>query len=774
MTLGSPFAIATSVTLGGIVEEHNAAPIRSITFSGTFGVLPARPMGEALSRPNFAQAIFGGTIGGFQAMVESGRRTFQAAGAVVDITDDPTLRSKPNLLSDDERETVDPISGYAQWRNLQKFLEIYVHDKKTPEGRDLRLAVAIWKDQAVYLVTPVSFDTRRTSASPLEYEYSLQFKAWKRVRLNGPGDYALERYVPPSRDANTLARVFNTFREARETISNAKNLISAVGRDLDQSIYRILREIILLAKDALGVPLSLADMPFNLADQMIREVSRFVNDAMDVGEAAMNVPRAMLARGESRAASTMDNLSQALSPATAAKGGPMPAWMGSRGQRLTSDQQQLIQRIKEEHIDISDTDNPVVQKLLDTVNIGDLELSPASIRKVAEARAAVRNLSRPDFVRMRDLVITVTSDVADTLGVGHEGYDATYGRERSRVNKSVATPDDMEVLYALNDCIIALDKLAFSRDIDRATLEPIEFVAGLAQRSGIAFQVPRSKFAVPFPYDTTLEWLARRYLNDPDRWMEIAELNGLREPYVDEEGFDLPLLVHGKGRDIVVADSSNLYIGQILFIGSDSVVRTKRRIVKIDKISESQSIITVDGEADLDQYLVGHRAKASAFLPGTVNSQMMIYIPSDAAPTEDDWKTKQIPGVDEFAHLKEVGGVDLLLTADGDIAMTPDGDNRLAVGLNNLIQRVRVAVGTRKGSLIRHPDFGLGIEPGTSTAEVDVKTLIQAVRDLFAGDPDFTGVEAAVASKDGPVAQISLAVGVRGVSSLIPVTVNLE
>jgi hypothetical protein len=51
-----------------------------------------------------------------------------------------------------------------------------------------------------------------------------------------------------------------------------------------------------------------------------------------------------------------------------------------------------------------------------------------------------------------------------------------------------------------------------------------------------------------------------------------------------------------------------------------------------------------------------------AYLPDTVNSQMLISIPDDAQPTDPDLKLKSMPGLDEFQNYIDVGGVDLLLT----------------------------------------------------------------------------------------------------------------
>jgi hypothetical protein len=62
MQISTPFAITTSVTLGGIVEEHNGAPLRQIQFSGTTGVVPLKGSGEILSQANIFQGVFAGTL----------------------------------------------------------------------------------------------------------------------------------------------------------------------------------------------------------------------------------------------------------------------------------------------------------------------------------------------------------------------------------------------------------------------------------------------------------------------------------------------------------------------------------------------------------------------------------------------------------------------------------------------------------------------------------------------------------------------------------------
>jgi hypothetical protein len=120
-----------------------------------------------------------------------------------------------------------------------------------------------------------------------------------------------------------------------------------------------------------------------------------------------------------------------------------------------------------------------------------------------------------------------------------------------------------------------------------------------------------------------------------------------------------------------------------------------------------------------------------------------------------------------------IGGIDLLLSGDGDLVITPDGDTRLAVGITNIVQKVRLALGTPQGSLLHHPSYGLPIVAGASTADVNAKGLSQAIKSMFNDDPSFTGVTSITVNKAGPTAAIGMNVGVSGINRIIPVNVKL-
>jgi hypothetical protein len=726
MSITTPFAINTIVTLGGIVEEHNGAPIRMISFQGTTGVQPLKgiPDGASLGRANLLEGVFAGTVNAVNTLVT---RTKTLIGK----PDDNTR----NLVSEADEDLL-KSTGYYQFRLLQKFLESYVQRKRVAANEQLRLALAIWKDQSIYLVTPMVFEVRRDAGSPWEYLYSLQFKAWRRVKVNGGGPKEAEAFKPITRDANAFAQALNKLQEARRVLQGARDVLSAVKGDVDRLLFEPLREVVLFCKDAIGVATTAADLPSSIASSMksaVLEAQASFSSLAGVSDLSISSSKAETGAGS-------------LSSSSSALTGAEPA--------------NAIFDKPEENFEAMEKIKP-----------SELNISPAIQKKILEEKRRIRELGRLDFEKARDQFVEFQADFADAVGAGSDSYNRTYDRPTVVANKT-PTQDDYDALFALNQVILEMNRLAASSDVDQS-LSTIEAVAGMASASGIAFTIPTSKYAVPFPYGITLEQLAAQYLGDPNRWHEIVALNGLRQPYIDEVGFDLPLLVNGIENQITVSDASNLYVGQPVWISATNTSRTKRRITKIERVAGT-AILTLDGDPDLDRFSTLAQASLHAFLPDTVNSQMLIYIPSDEEPEEEDFRTKSIPGVDEFDQLINVGGIDLLLTQNGDLAITPDGDCRLAIGLTNLVQRVRTALGTPKGSLIHHPEYGLGIVPGISTADVDATQLLTSLQDMFRNEPAFTGVSSVAISKSGPGLRIAMSVGIAGANQTIPVTVDIR
>lgn len=763
LSISTPFAITGTVTLGGFIEEHNGAPIRNITLQGTTGVMPARGTPKQSQSFGAAGAIFGGTIQGVSQVAAA---AIQAGG--------PGAFNAPNLITSDDLDgDLKHTSGYFQFMMLRSYLEHYVALKKTKDGQRYRLAFAIWKDHEFYLVQPVSFDMQRSAASPLEYTYSIALRAWRRWVPNQNRPPEIE-YAPAARDSNKLTQILQRAQAGRRALQGLKSTLTGFRADVDAVVFGPIRELGLYVKDALGVGLTAIDLPLNIVrdfkDAILQSTS-VVSDIGAIQSAAKSLPTNVRANFNEVAA-RLTNLSVIAGVAsTVTNPPPSDNQTASSKQGLTGAPGLGAHETDPANGIFDDPDKH--PDFFNNLQVGSLKLKPAVQKKIAAEKIRIRNLTRVDFEKKRDAIVKLASDYADTVGAGSATYARTFSRGQIQTNRT-PTDDDWEIIFRLNSLAMEFNRLAASTATDDAhRLTAMEYVAGQATRAGIAFKVPQSAYAVPFPYGSTLEVLSRRYLGTPDRWHEIATMNDLRAPWVDEEGFTQPLLVNGSGNDIQVTDISHLVIGQSVWISSNNVPRQRRRVTSIRPLSPTLAVVGLDGDGNLSAFTTSAQAEIFSFLPGTVNSLQLIYIPSNAAAPVD-LEPRPNTNIDEFAQLLKVGGVDLLLTESGDLAITRDGDCRLAQGLANIVQRVRLALDTPLGSMMRHADYGFGVQAGTSTADVTAAGILRAARATFAGDPTFTGILGASISKTGPALSIGLNVGIAGYSKLIPLSFKVS
>lgn len=752
LDISTMFAIAVDATMGGIVEQHNGIKFKMINISGTTGVLFGKDEAAVPVQSPFIETIFAGTI----------NQATQTATLASQLSPNSTAQSKQNVI--DSAEFLDltkmgTLTGYYQWRLLQYFFESYAELKKTPEGRNARLAFAMWKNEEILLVTPLSFDVPRSAQQPLEYPYRISLKAWKRIKLSEGSGEIIKTYVPVQLSPSRLTKLLTNVETARRVLQGARKTIAALGGDVQHTLFEPIRELCLFAKDALSIPLSVAD----LADSVIKDTKSAILELASTGDAVSNFSGNVSDRF-GQVASNINSIevtgANANIRALASEQGDDPKVVPGR----------------EAHPANAPFENPSDNfDFFSTVSVADLHLSPATTSKIAADREKVRNLSRLDFQQRRDAVQATSDAFANALGIGNATYNRTYGIEiPENVSINAPTDEDFESLYAMQQVVTEMSRLIATNNNDpQSKIKSIELMAGLATRSGIAFTVPTSKYPVPFPYGSTLEMVAQRYLGDSNKWMELAALNGYKTPFVDEIGFDLPLLVNGAGNVVMVADASNLYVNQTVWLQADAVIRTKRHITKIDSISATQNYITVDGDSNLDIYKTLANASLHAFIPNTVNSQMMIYIPSDQTPREQDFRTGAIPNLNEFDSLIEVGGIDLLLTPKNELVVTPDGDTKWAFGLTNIIQNVRLAFSIRQGTLLQHSGFGFPLVVGSSVADFSASDVIRSLQNMFQGNPTFSGITAANINLTGGVARVGVALSIANTNNIIPVSVEL-
>ena len=719
LSLGMPIASTVEATLGGIFEQNNKAPFRDIQISGSMGTFAARGSSASYHIPGSVENIFGGVISDYKdtimASLNVGRvfNSEQPLSPYSYTDDDFDNRFATNSFPN-EQTVIARGTGYYQLKQLEKFLEAYVNAKGNDSEGELRLAWANWKDYQgqVTLVTPLHFGFKKQVPASLEYTYSIILKGWKRVPLHGSSLFDTSLTV--GKVFSVLGRVATAFYAGARLFSDLTKLPQAIMGGLN-SLLEPVRIGALYSKIQLGQTLSLADLPESLKASIIAE---------------------FLVKNSAQAS-------------------------GNAG-RLSVNSSAIAKTLS----------NPTYDQLA-SISINSLGVSSGAMAAIQIEKARVGGMLAHDFKDLRSLFKQAGDTIAASVGVSSQVVNDAYGVSYSvSQQKNLPSDSDWEILWAIDDCLQAFDILVSNTSNSTTDSPVIDSMVQLTRRLGVAFQKPASKFAVPLPYKMSLPQLASTYLNNVDRWVEIAVLNGLKPPYIDEEGYQSNLLVNGSGHKVTVVYDKNLYVNQLVFLGSGGASITRHHIVGLKKVGET-SIVTLDGDT-VEAYKLKDQAYLHVFLPDTTNSQSLIYIPSDREPLDNDVITTQIPGVDQFDPLVAVGGIDLQLDLNNDIVIGTDGDARYVAGLANIIQWTRVVMSVPLGQLQLHKGFGIAVRIGDSTAEIESSVLATSIRNTLIRHGLFSSIDSIRVSKKGPVVSINTVASVYGYLQPIPISYQIK
>jgi hypothetical protein len=757
------FAITTNATMRGVVEEHNGVKFKMISMSGTTGIWSQKTVIEVPASGSIAGGVFDGAKENLDNVVNQAKKVARAfsGGKSEGIAKLPTDLTQ---------------TGYYQAQLLGQFLERYSMAKKDPSNKGWRLVLDVPKDNQSFIVTPVQFSLNKSAQKPNEHIWAIQLKAWKRVDINAKVDPAVNRPLNLG-SANILSKVNDTIRETRRTISASVNLVKAVRSDFQKPLNS-LRQAALAIKDLGGFAYTVADMP----QAIINDYKSSIQDSLYIARDAFKKPSQIRASSsgqtltgvttsalkagtlESKAGNSINllvasvGINEGLSGSAIAEG----ALGDDAAQQKELDPVNEVFKSPEENFD-----------LFDGIDISSLVLTPEQQFVIEGEILNSTLITQDDLMSYKEDILSLALDISNNYGAGNSVYASIYGLPAPKERATPMTIDETEILSSLFEAIQALDILTSTKLFDDSKKQnSLEFVGNLAAEAGIPFENSTSKFLVPVPFGLTIEEISARYLKVTDRWIELATLNKLRSPYIDEDGFTYNLLSNATGRQFNVDDSSKqLYIGQKIMLSANTIPQFIRKITNIEKISDSNYLITVDGFADLDNLQTSLNAKIVGYLPGTVNSQDQIYIPSDLPADADD--RIALPPAFDNDRLTKISRIDWLLTDDGDLAINGVGDFRIANGLNNLVQALKIKIRTKRGSLMRHPDFGVGINPGISLADVERGVIADELTNLVISDSRFSGIERLTIAINGPTMSIDMAVILANNSGIIPITFDI-
>lgn len=761
------FAINTTATMRGVVEEHNGVKFKNITMAGTTGIWPTRPTkGGEIKSPTSVETIFAGTIESFGKLTSGLNSIKQAFNG-----------NHPNSVPKSTGPLADEIftTGYYQMLYLGQFLERYAMAKRRPENKNWRLVLDIPKQNQSFIVTPVGYTFKQDAQRPNEMFYNLQLKAWKRIKLDLGSPVAQDQL--PKLTINQFQSAINGLREVRRTLGDAANLIKAVRSDF-QRPFNILRQTTLALKDLGGVAYSAVDLP----RQLVQDFQDVIEDSQNNLSGVFQKPNSRF-RDTAGAGGFKANAVALKQSSSAQKAGQASTALSQKRRQNEglSSSQVAAGALGKDAADSLKTDplnnvfaNPESYfDFFDAVSIDSLELSPQQEAAFEEELERVSLLTVNDFREFKSEILDLALDISNSFGAGDSTFASVFGTKEPKTRPIPMSIEENEVLDALYDVIQIYDDLTATKFYDDLKIESsLEYVGGLVDETDITFENFRSKKPVPVPFGVTIEEIAAKYMGNADKWLEIVTLNQLRSPYIDEDGFTLQFLSNGSDRQFTIFDDQNrLYIGQKILLQSNTVSQFSRKIINVEEISTSNFLITVDGLANLNTLTFVDNARMQGFLPGTVNSQNQIYIPTSQQALSDD-RTFEIAGLAD-PHLTKISKVDWLLTDDGDLALNSVGDLRYSNGLTNLIQSLKMKIKTKKGTLLRHLDYGLGLQAGVSISDISRGAIVEALDRMIKDDPRFDSIIGLSLRINGSTLGIDMQVRIPNASGVLPISLNV-
>jgi hypothetical protein len=162
---------------------------------------------------------------------------------------------------------------------LENFFENFANFKKTkrrqplpPRLRSLEEAVGV-PGYARWLSFGLAERREPAGARPT----ALSLRAYRRITLDNAASKAFDSYRPAVNRPNGLQRMLKSIMDARDVLENSRDVVSAVGGDLDHALFEPIRQVSLFLKDALAVPLAFADLPVQVLNNCQTAVVQYIS-----------------------------------------------------------------------------------------------------------------------------------------------------------------------------------------------------------------------------------------------------------------------------------------------------------------------------------------------------------------------------------------------------------------------------------------------------------------------------------------------------------------
>jgi hypothetical protein len=590
-------------------------------------------------------------------------------------------------------------SGYEIFRNLESWFRNYYKSKSSgvTSGLNHRLVFQNYKDGEFLIVELLEFNMERSSAKPFHYDYNLKFKILGRETFKRIEDTDLL-----SRIDNALDRASEVIDLARGGILRFREILRQIDSQFQSVILDPLRRMSIALKFDRNKPLNLADVG---SDTIKNQV------------------------GSGTASAILDSFVETFDSPT------------SQVETSIATSERLQRKLAEIKKGVSKNQAKTALLGLDEIllELPTDQLPPAAIAALEKDTQDSLDLPKSFYRNTLTNLKRIRDNASDFMGLSSSGYNELYERTQTFNITKTPTDDEYSLLKAFQDAILGVSLVLSSVDLFKSTYD--SQIARILDHfnNDLPLQAKIATKEIVMP-STSLEKLAQKELGNSVRWVEIAELNGLKSPYVvinnrlnPETTLKLKSKFYQNPLDITDLQENDRHIvNDTLAVGAWIGQENKIATYKGGVISDPSSWIFYSPSTNLVVYVEDIEEYwewkvvttewveyTSINYKNVVSPGQKILIPvdpvfgfSDIAAIDD------LPIYNGMSDLEKYFGIDLALDENFDLIFE-NGDLALVKGVDNVSQALRLLLSHDKGDLIKHPEIGSGIQIGKKVPRLD-------------------------------------------------------
>lgn len=401
-------------------------------------------------------------------------------------------------------------SGYEVFLHLRNYFKAYYEFKKNARGdggaQNLRLVFKNYKDGEFLIVELLDFQMDRQAGKPFLYDYNMTFKVLGHFNFVNK-DENIDEFSKKLRQASEI------MDKARGVFLRSQDILRQIESTYESTVLEPVRKASLAIKAFQGIGPTAQDM----GNRMITKTMTSVAALGILGK--MEGFKAQVATGTAPSNTVLDNTS--IPSKTEATLNPAGSIIGlNEGLSLLAPE------------DFPETTQTELQQ-----EMTDVQTLPRSFYE-----QSLEDLKR------------IKNNAEDFFGMGSDDYDSLFDRTstvQADVSK-VITDEEFDLLEAFNLAIRGLQNILASDTLFKSNFdERIQTILDSFENQITLRALPAVRQII-MPQNTDLEKLAQIYLGNSTRWVEIAELNDLKAPYVIQDMSDTTSNVVHPGDTILI------------------------------------------------------------------------------------------------------------------------------------------------------------------------------------------------------------------------------